>query len=115
MSTLVLSRLVLSVLAPILLVVDTPEPLLMVKLVGSISHSPLLPSAARVDTLAVSAMCTRAALVSMKPWVLLTALDVSSLPLSDTLPFCLSPNNRMRPPGDVMLPGLLTLPAIKVA
>jgi hypothetical protein len=48
--TLVLSRLVLSVVAPMLLVVDTPEPLLMMKLVGSISHSPLLPSAARVDT-----------------------------------------------------------------
>ena len=67
MLTLLLARLVLSVVAPMLLVVDEPEPLLMVKLVGSISQLPLLPSALCVKTLARSAMRTLAALVSTKP------------------------------------------------
>jgi hypothetical protein len=74
MLTLLLSKLVLSVEAPMLLVVEEPEPLLMVKSVGSINQVPLLPSALRVDTRAASSICTRAALVSMKPAELLTKL-----------------------------------------
>jgi hypothetical protein len=97
MLTLLLARLVLSVVAPMLLVVDVPEPLLMVKSVGSISQLPLLPSALRVKTLALSAMRTLAALVSTKPAFWFCPPEASSRPLSSSVPATLSPSKRMRP------------------
>ena len=91
-------RLADSVAAPMLLVVATPLPATMAKLVGSISQVPAPPLGAAVDTRAPTAMLTLAAEVSTKPPLPLAAL-ASMLPDTCAMPRCMSPISITRPPS----------------
>ena len=72
MATLVVSRLLARVVAPMPLVVCAPEPALMVKSIGSSSHWPAFPFGANEFTPAVSATRSVCPEVSTRPpWPLL--------------------------------------------
>ena len=75
----------------------SPSVSAIVKSVGSINQRPTLPCADDVLTHAVSAMCTCAAEVSIRPPSPPCGADASSWPLSKTLPVSISPINRMLP------------------
>ena len=77
--TLLVLRLVPSVVAPMLLVVSAPLPLAMVKLVGSSSQVPASPFAARVLTRALSP--TRSVVPEVSTWPPLPALALLAVML----------------------------------
>ncbi|MNM69040.1 hypothetical protein D3C81_806240 [compost metagenome] len=72
-------------------------PALMVKSVGSINHVPVLPFWAAVVTLAVSATCTWAPLVSMKPPSPPWGALASRVPSTCTVPPSKLPNRTILP------------------
>ena len=90
-------RSVESVVAPIPLLVFDADPELIVKLVGSISHVPLLPCGASVVTMVPSAICTSIPEVSTKPPSPPSGALASSVPLTVVLPFSMSERRRIRP------------------
>jgi len=98
MVTSVLARLLVKVVAPIPDEVSASVPAEMVKSVGSINHEPVLPAAAMVVTCAVSAICTWAALVSTNPPSPPFGADAFNLPLTFTVPLCMSPSSSITPP-----------------
>ena len=93
----VLVRAFCSVVAPMLLPVNAPLPEAIVKLVGSINQVPVLPLAAFVVTIVLSATLTVAALVSIAPPLPPLGALASKVPATLTVPASIPPNKVMTP------------------
>jgi hypothetical protein len=109
--TLVLPRLVASVLAPMPEAVAEPLPALTVKSVGSMVQWPCLPAPPRVSTRVSASTATRAAEVSTRPPR--PPADVAdSVPPTSTLPACMPPCSTTRPASALLLLSALRLPLL---
>ena len=94
---LVLAKLFCRVVAPIPLSVFSAVPELILKSVGSISHSPVLPLSDKVETFVPSVILTFAALVSINPPSAPFFPSAFSIPLILVSPNCMSPKRMISP------------------